>query len=528
MIYLLIERDPAWRLAPKVAIFNALLLAAISHTIFARVPAVFLLSAVAGLGAFIRPDQRCGMFEATLPLRAKDLFAARVLSLMALFWLPLLAGAFALIAAGVEEPARTCLYLLEVGVVLTLVTLIVQCTGSQTFASSKYLWVALMLIATVAGALLMPLHIMQRIVSLRTVIVWCVALSLALFVKTWLTLPESFQITGTALTRGAPRIRSGIAFSWAPIVRSLLTRNTVVLYLLAPVLAVAQSPMFALVFLTTLPLHVYTSLRWLLALPVSRQKLLLLILLPVAAILIVSTAISSAMPLFRYRQPLSDTPCPSPTNYLDVHKCLNVSPTYWTWSIGNSQPYIRAPWGEMCAAEKQTFLGITASNPWTVRGDSSFQFFDWQLHRASLAIFGGPPPREVFFHSARLVRPLVRRPRLLVAGAGVTLAWYMALLFLTNLPGWVRMPGRPNVARWIGRVLSIPLLLAWLFPTLWMKQHTDYNVALDAVLFRLSPFLPQSTAAVTALTLAVLLVLYWLLENHFEEVEILTRTPTPM
>jgi hypothetical protein len=63
-------------------------------------------------------------------------------------------------------------------------------------------------------------------------------------------------------------------------------------------------------------------------------------------------------------------------------------------------------------------------------------------------------------------------------------------------------------------------------PTYVIGISRGFRIPSDALLFRLSNILPVSLTAVTALTLAVVLAVYWLLEKQFEEIELFTLVPT--
>src|ERR1035437_1104877 len=93
MIWQLVKRDPLWR--------NALIGMAVSAVVCPALPRKFI-----GMLAFLvgmywlqsQPQRRATDFQAALPIRACDLFLARILSFFALVWLPVARGAALLLA----------------------------------------------------------------------------------------------------------------------------------------------------------------------------------------------------------------------------------------------------------------------------------------------------------------------------------------------------------------------------------------------------------------------------------------------
>lgn len=111
---------------------------------------------------------------------------------------------------------------------------------------------------------------------------------------------------------------------------------------------------------------------------------------------------------------------------------------------------------------------------------------------------------------------------MVIAGIGLSIASYMAIVFIVHSTWWVRLPGRPSTRKWILAPLATPLVLGWLVMPFWGPRWGS-DLPWDFALFRLSGILPQSIAGVIAVMSAVLLALYWLLEKQFNEVELPTR-----
>lgn len=529
MLYQLIKRDPAWRLAPKLVLACAILAPAIALynlTLEAVIPCVGLMPLLA---MYTKPHQRCTFFEATLPLRAKDLYLARVLSLLALCWLPIGVGVIGIVAA-TGDVRTVSRYLLELGGLFSLFSLILLSARPREFASPPSL--TLVLSISFCALIVLVVRLMWPDEPDPVVVfVLCAAASAVLFTITWTALPASFQVQEkVAAAPSAPKSgRSFLPRSWAPVVRSIGTWRSVLYLFTRPYLVVITNGLIAPVFMLSIG-ETYATLRWLTALPVSRRKLLLLSLLPAMTVVLSGLAIAALIPensVFPDVQ-LTIFQCGSDSRLFDARgRCLSVNLAYWNWSIGNPKTSISAPWGETYPAESQDLRGFTLTNPWSVPANSSARFFDWQLSRATQAIYGRPISRETLQRTGyRAIRPVVRSPRMAVAGAGFFTAWGLILVFIINLRAWSRFLGRPKSALWLSRILLSASIGIMFLPTYVIGISRGFRIPSDALLFRLSNILPVSLTAVTALTLAVVLAVYWLLEKQFEEIELFTLVPT--
>ena len=138
MIWQLVKRDPGWR--------NALNGAAVSAVACPFVPREFLTMfgvLVAMCWFQSLPNVRATLFQAGLPIRVRDLFLARILSLFAAVWLPVAAGAALLLLAG--RPVEDAGMLVEIGAGLSVLVLVGQSSRVGEISGSEwaYVWVAI-------------------------------------------------------------------------------------------------------------------------------------------------------------------------------------------------------------------------------------------------------------------------------------------------------------------------------------------------------------------------------------------------
>ena len=88
MIYQLLKRDDGWRMAR----YFVLGCAVVYPLLGASAMRAALLSTMLGFGATVAGFQRATRFQAGLPIAARQLFLARLISLLGILWLPALAG----------------------------------------------------------------------------------------------------------------------------------------------------------------------------------------------------------------------------------------------------------------------------------------------------------------------------------------------------------------------------------------------------------------------------------------------------
>ena len=141
MLYELIKRDPAWRVAPKLALVSAILLPAFERSPFSFMLPALYVSLIAGFAAIARLDRRCTFLDATLPLRTQDLFLARTVSLLMFCWLPVSSGALAILAVNGQRTVSR--ELLEVGALMSLFTLLLLAVKPRRFTAPVWFTVLL-------------------------------------------------------------------------------------------------------------------------------------------------------------------------------------------------------------------------------------------------------------------------------------------------------------------------------------------------------------------------------------------------
>src|SRR5712691_1815395 len=93
MIYHLMKRDPAWEMAPYLAVASAVLWPLLSRPGDEPFKSCLIASVVyMASNLILRVHERCSLSAAALPIEGRQLFLARLLSLLTCIWLPIVAA----------------------------------------------------------------------------------------------------------------------------------------------------------------------------------------------------------------------------------------------------------------------------------------------------------------------------------------------------------------------------------------------------------------------------------------------------
>jgi hypothetical protein len=280
MIWQLLKRDPAMKTAPMFVVMFALIAVGYGFLpALARAAAVGAIAAcmIAPVFLFLVLQSQRGLYEAALPIDPRDLWLSRVLSLLAMIWLPL----SVVLAAGLPR-----LPLFEGGAVCTVIVLAVKRVGIRELTAPK--WLGRIAQAFFVCVLLMPnffrplkaVH-WPALPSPGSVLAICLPAGVALFWWGWTSVPTSFQISPISSPHRVAGGPSG--FAWSPDFLSIYGSRQMPL-LIVLVFAYMASGHYGVGILAAIPQPaIRAQCRWLLSLPVSRRKLFALIAFPATA-----------------------------------------------------------------------------------------------------------------------------------------------------------------------------------------------------------------------------------------------------
>jgi hypothetical protein len=247
--------------------------------------------------------------------------------------------------------------------------------------------------------------------------------------------------------------------------------------------------------------------RWLDPLPVGRRNLLVWGILPVLLALTAGYVVSVVFPNLgpgRWND-VSETTTQGWPPSARQQSCgrKNVTPPleYWRLSKGGAAETVRSSWGETFTPPVITVMATKVYNPYAVGCTNSQRFFDWQLARATAAVYGydrHAPGRSGF--------------RIQVLSLGAILTCAMLTFVFIAVKDWYRLNRLP---KWFRASFYTVLWLGWMSLIFPMG-----NARIEGGFQWLSWHLPDNLPAAIGIWAAATLLLYLLLDKLTREAEL--------
>jgi hypothetical protein len=306
MIWQLVRRDQDWRMLGLMAL--CLWVGTVAGTVFShpRVTAESLFSSMLPnmlfgclvLGFMFGANRRATLFQAALPIPARDLLVARLLSYVAGLWFILLSTAAACYVVG---SGRSISWMSLIMAAAMAAVTYLALLSLRLRELSVPTWMAFALLAGLgpAGYLMLfpgPLFSFARPGIVLPV---CVVVFASLLWRDLASMPKAFQVTPLepVVERPASHRAGSARPLWWPACRSAFYgRPSLFLIGLAMWLAMGMWPIASLMiafFVDNGWANGWAPLRWLWPLPVDRRKVLAVMLL---APLLLSAAVQMAWP----------------------------------------------------------------------------------------------------------------------------------------------------------------------------------------------------------------------------------------
>ena len=511
MIYQLLKRDPAWRLARyMMAAFTAASLFSSSH----GVSAALLPLAFFNVGLLQSGDLlvRTGLFYAALPVSGRQIFRARAIACLTLAAGPLGAAAA---AYGITHPAdlHTVLDLLAIGAAVAFFTLCTISLRIREFAPPARLKAVL----PWASVLAMPVIFWPRAAALPLLAASAIGCAIR-----WVTIvpqvPECFQTApleaaepGTRPQRAVPAASPS---AWWAIVRASVPWQG---WMMAPFLALTifVHPIIML-FGFGIPSAIRERIRWLLALPVSPRALLALMMAPYLLPLIGGYAIFAHFGRERSLYPRF-------ASIVSGKATVDVPLEYWRRAPAGVAPVAQAPWGETFQPPVHSMMGFAAYNPYAAGPSNSDRFQYWQFSRAAAVIYGEPLTFEQVEAGRRAgaLIPVILWSRGQILSTALLLAVAILIQWPFGLPYWRRLP-LPPVRQFVhaGLLLAFFSALALNF---WMSVKGMGFLGLslfNSLILHLLRWMPDRLIVTLAAAALMVAIPYYLLERQFRQSEI--------
>ena len=311
----------------------------------------------AGLMFYLKPQRRATLWEAALPIPARQIFLARALSRTAMVWIPMMAcGSLTMLLKGAEWSSVGATVACGAG--LTLAILLPQAVRVQELVIPW--WVVAAIWAAVAAAGILAWWQLPPVLAFAPL-----ALAGAgAFVRIWLTLPLSFQTAPIEAASGREirRSRSGSALPWWPVVRSLQWAGLGFLPMIA-LLASLNIGLFGGLFGVFAMEGSRPRTRWLDSLPLSHRTRLLINLVPVLIMVVGGTALGlhfgkDDYPVKAWDPATLAAGRPAPP-------AVAVSLEFWKHAHGGTAPLIQSPWGETFRPAIRSVFGYKLYDPYS-------------------------------------------------------------------------------------------------------------------------------------------------------------------
>ena len=485
MIRQLMQRDPAWRYVWYLT--AAAVLARVAFVVPILLGPVYVI-----LWSRVMPHRRASFFEAALPVAARDLYLARLLSLLSMIWLPGAMAALSLLMGGKSATARVA----AVVMFLTLITVVNLSVRIEEFAAPPRVT---MLCAVAAALIIVPTMLLGHPGAVAAI---CAAAAAGVGGYAWRSIPATFQSAPMDAAAAQRRTgRAAAALPWWPILRSLFPWQVAVFIPISFIWLTTGQWIWAPTYLMMAYGQVRLSTRWTQALPMSRSTLLaasmvpfLLVLAGAAEIGMLTGAAAKSSDLVRQGDPNHFRATGTP----DVF----VSPAFWQRARGGVPPAIEAPWGETFPPEPISVFGLTFYNPYAVGVHNSERFEEWQFARATERIYGRAlSPRQLAETKPGTLRPIVLTPRMQVLTIAALLIMALFWVWLIEFCGWHRIGRLSKAARntlGFGSFGSITLFLLALELGWGGRPSGMGRAGLEGLLLLASNYLPANPALLAA------------------------------
>ncbi len=483
---------------------------------------------------------RATVFDAALPISARDLVTARLFARLLLLAIPTLACVVAWRGAvAVVWPMSR---LLELASIVTLAQLLPICVrpGVLNLPAREAFVLPFALLAVVSGLILWLLPSVAGAAILGSAVVVLVAWTVA-------TTPASFERVASgsgeggelvALKQSVGQSADSWRRAWRPILQSV-TPWPVVMSLCGMIVFGWLGDWLLYTVLLSVGAHLQLRQRtaWLAALPLSHRARLMAVVIPFCVSTLGGVAIGRSLPSFGGMD--RDMSFEAPRSLYERGKYFSsptrVPLTYWrrlrtrplpTGAMHISrQVEVVSPWGETAVADTFTILGAMYFNPYTTGPQSSTRFVDWQFGKATSAVYGRPISMRNY-NDESIARPpsVVDAWSVQLLGGGLTLTLLFYMLFVYELPlsaraSCVRMPS----------AAAAPLLLLFL-PVytiggicIYFGYHRGGSIAMPMIeraLLATTRALPDNVLVVALIAAIPPVLIYLLLEWQFSRSEV--------
>jgi hypothetical protein len=516
LIKQLLQLDPTWK-----AVLPLTLLYVVLGSLLLRFSPRFsgmLLITIPFILIFCRVHERATPFIISLPIPSRQIFLARVISILSVLWIPAIFSSLIFVLQGPRGP-ETATLLITATSLSTLAVFILQSMRVQEMGVPLRYIVLLFLIPQA----LLFWSVLGRRFPMEPVLTACLIVSAFLFILIWKRIPSSFQIAGPEAT-SIQLISSNTnwtSIAWRPILRSVFTFQYILaLYLLFISQDIFYLPLI-LIFLPLLWINVCKHICWLGAFPIARRTILLFALIPMLISIEAGHLKRTYMHGFHETMnilPTQDWRSGAAEHYWGGMNNILPPLAFWEPVHSYKAPLIVAPWGETFQPPVFKLFGFRIYNPYAVGKDNSRRYFDWQFTKATTAAYGRALPQSeiksawISEYDHRLFFPI----KFKIAYAAFNIGFVMILLScieLFNLPFFQKFR---KFIRIFGISFLILFFAALILFLIFVGNPVFYLNSLPLII---SWSFPDNLLATIGVVIVLLGLIYWILDVLFRKAE---------
>jgi hypothetical protein len=473
-------------------------------------------------------QRRGSVFEASLPIRGRDILAVRLIWILVLLWLPIAAWTYAAINGRAHEYPLS--RVVDVGFLFTLAALLPYAIQPKRVDEPPF-WITAALWIGLAGASAIIVYLLPADVALEALVIATVVVARVI----WMRVPDALELapreadvprratltmrapTSHALSRGQP---------WKPVLLSLFhgprtsggARSFLAFFMYAGMFMYGAGGRFQLNLLIYLTLPIVMAREataWLAAFPISNRVRLWCVLVPGVVLSMGSYAAGRVtLPrLFHFPQSMRTG---APQSADDLYNLTRVPLEFWHRAPLGGDARIVAPWGETAIEDTFSILGQRLVNPYTTHPGSSAQYVEWQFRRATTAVYGHPMSIENYKrleHDGTLPPDVLSSARMEILNVGSFTAIALLLVLLIEMACWHRIATNRARSFAVRSIAGFPVLLMVVNFIYGRYPASDVVTPIvERALLRASSALPSSLAVTALVAVLPVVAVYALLE----------------
>jgi hypothetical protein len=496
------------------------------------------LGLVAGVPFFLilwsALPRRGSTFEATLPIRGRDILAARVLGHLALMSLPLVAWMYASIVTHGFPVIRV----FDATLIVMLALILPYAIRPGDLYEIPFLIIAAVWLALAAVSAAV-IYVLPPDVALEALLIAVVVAGRSI----WMRIPDSLEMESrkaavvkprALVTRRSTTRPVTTSRAWKPLLLSMFqggknrsgdrTFVILVIYVAMFMFGLASRDRFQpfMLYYVVVPLGMARQgTRWLTAFPISNRARLWCVLVPGVVLALGCVELGRiAAPLFIRNRTSMATNAPGDSH--DRNNITRVPLEFWRRATADR--VIAAPWGETAVADTLSVLHVSLQNPYTTNVGNSTRFVEWQFQRATTAVYGRPMTIALYQRrnaEGTLPPDVLSSRRMKILNGATIFAVVLLVALLGELALWYRI-GTSRAGSWIVQLSFVVVFLAAIAIDFIYAKYPMSSVVVSIVessLLHLSGVLPGSLVAMTIISALPVIAIYALLEWQFGRAE---------